>query len=119
MKRSGKIVLNKMEFYGFHGVPDSERKIKQLFEISVSFNYDFTQAAIDDNLDETINYVEVYNICKNELGKKYKLIESIAYRIAHAIKNKYENIDNIEVKISKPQVQIQGKLENVEVIYFL
>ena len=115
----GKIALNKMEFYGFHGVPDSERKIKQLFEITVSFDYDFTQAAIEDNLEKTINYVEVYNICKKELDKKYKLIESIAYRIAHAIKNRFEGVQNITVKIAKPQVQIQGKLENVEVIYIL
>ncbi len=108
-----------MEFYGFHGVPDSERKIKQLFVISVSFDFDFTQAALNDNIKKTINYVKVYDICKNELNKEYKLIESIAYNIAHAIKNSFSKISNIEVKIAKPQVQIKGKLENVEVIYNL
>ncbi len=115
----GKIKLNNMEFYGFHGVPDSERKIKQLFVISVSFDFDFTQAAKDDNLHETINYVKVYDICKKELNKEYKLIESIAYRIAHSIKNSFSKISNIKVKIAKPQVQIKGKLENVEVVYYL
>jgi len=108
-----------MEFYGFHGVPDSERKIKQLFVISVSFDFDFSQAAINDNLNQTINYVKVYDICKKELNKKYKLIESIAYQIAHAIKISFPEISDIEVKIAKPQVQIKGKLENVEVVYYL
>jgi len=108
-----------MEFYGFHGVPDAERKIKQLFKISVSFDYDFKEAAKDDDLNKTINYVKVYDICKNELNKEYKLIESIAYRIANAVKDKFSGIQSIEVKISKPQVQIKGKLENVEVIYYL
>ncbi len=117
--KAGKIVLNNMEFYGFHGVPDAERKIKQLFKISVSFDFDFTDAAINDDLHKTINYVKVYDICKKELNKEYKLIESIAYQIAHAVKDKFEHINNIEVKISKPQVQISGKLENVEVVYFL
>ena len=115
----GKIKLNNMEFYGFHGVPDSERKIKQLFVISVSFDFDFTQAAIDDNLNKTINYVKVYDICKKELSKKSKLIESIAYRIAHSIKDAYKKVSNIEVTIAKPQVQIKGKLENVEVYFRL
>lgn len=117
--KSGKIILNNMEFYGFHGVPDAERKIKQLFVISVSFDYDFTQAAIHDDLSQTINYKKVYDICKNELNKQYKLIESIAYRIAHAIKNNFPTTKNIEVQISKPQVQISGKLENVQVIFNL
>ncbi len=70
----GKIVLNDMEFYGFHGVP----KIKQLFVISVSFELDFTEAAKTDNLQDTINYKDIYNLCKIELGKQRKLIESIA-----------------------------------------
>ncbi|HHH52489.1 MAG TPA: dihydroneopterin aldolase [Bacteroidetes bacterium] len=115
----GKIKLNNMEFYGFHGVPDSERKIKQLFVISVTMDFDFTIAAVKDNLNDTINYVKVYNICKEEMKKEYKLIESMAYSIAHTIKNKFSGITNIEVKIAKPQVQIKGKLENVEVVYIL
>jgi len=119
MKKSGKIILNKMEFYGSHGVPKAERTVKQQFLISVSFDFDFTEAAIDDDLTKTINYVKVYDLCKEELSKEYKLIESIAYRIAHSIKDKFSSTKNIEVKISKPQVQMKGKLENVEVVFFL
>jgi dihydroneopterin aldolase len=114
----GKIILNNMEFYGSHGVPDAERKVKQQFLVSVSFDFDFTEAAINDDLTKTINYVNVYDLCKKELSKEYKLIESIAYRIAHSIKEKYIEVNNIEVKISKPHVQMKGKLENVEVVYF-
>ena len=117
--KKGKIKLNNMEFYAFHGVPDSERKIKQLFVISVSLEYDFTDAAINDDLRQTVNYVKVYDICKRETAKDYKLIESIAYRIAHAIKKSFKGVSGIEVTISKPQVQIKGKLENVEVQYIL
>ena len=116
---SGKIILNNMEFYGFHGVPDAERKVKQLFIISVSFNLDFIQAAIHDDLNKTINYKEVFDLCKTELNKRYRLIESIAYNIAHSINQNFPKTKNIEVTISKPQVQINGKLENVQVVYFL
>ncbi len=115
----GKIVLNDMEFYGFHGVPDAERKIKQLFVISVSFELDFTEAAKTDNLQDTINYKDIYNLCKIELGKQRKLIESIAYSIALVIKDNYPIVSNIKVAISKPQVQIEGKLRNVQVEYLL
>lgn len=108
-----------MEFYGFHGVPHAERQIKQLFVISVVFDFDFNEAAIDDDLNKTINYVKVYDLCKTELSKQYKLIESIAYRIAHSIKEKFPMTKNIEVKINKPQVQISGKLESVGVVYYL
>lgn len=117
--KKGEIRLNNMEFYGLHGVPDAERKIKQLFVISVSFEYDFTKAAQVDNLNETINYKNVYNLCKTELQKQYKLIESIAYNIANSVKSNYPDVSNIKVSISKPQVQIEGKLESVQVEYYL
>ena len=117
--KKGKIKLTNMEFYGFHGVPAAERKVKQLFKISVSFEFDFTKAAINDDLNLTINYAKVYDLCKEELKKEYRLIESIAYTIAHSIKSKFQKIENIRVEISKPQVQMRGKLEEVSVVYYL
>ncbi|MBK7096151.1 MAG: dihydroneopterin aldolase [Saprospiraceae bacterium] len=117
--KPGKICLNNMEFYGVHGVPDAERRIKQLYIISVSLDFDFEEAAKNDDLSKTINYAEIYQMCRKVLKNEFKLIETIAYNIAHLIKNRFPDTENIEVSVKKPQVQMKGKLENAEVVYNL
>ena len=115
----GKISLNDMELYGIHGVPDAERRIKQLYIINVSLNYNFEEAAKNDDLSKTINYVEIYQICKKIMQNEFKLIETIAYTIAHAVKKRFPDAVGIQVSVKKPQVQMKGKLDSAQVIYML
>ncbi len=113
----GKIKLNEMEFYAVHGVPDAERKIRQLYIINICIEYDFDEAAQNDDITKTLNYVEIYKICKNLMQRKFMLIETLAFSIANKIKSTYSEIINIEVSVKKPQVQLKGKIESAEVIY--
>jgi dihydroneopterin aldolase len=113
----GKIKLNEMEFYAVHGVPDAERKIRQLYIINICIDFDFVDAAQNDDLHKTLNYVEIYKICKHLMQKKFMLIETLAFKIAHKIKSTFPEILKIEVSVKKPQVQLKGKIESAEVIY--
>jgi 7,8-dihydroneopterin aldolase/epimerase/oxygenase len=117
--KHGKILLNNMEFYNNIGVPQAERKIKQLFIISVGFAFDFEEAARKDDLNKTINYAGIYMLCQKMMNKEFKLIETLAYNIAHELKNQYPDAFNIEVSVKKPQVQIKAKIECAQVIYCL
>jgi 7,8-dihydroneopterin aldolase/epimerase/oxygenase len=113
----GKIKLNEMEFYAVHGVPDAERKIRQLYIINICIEYNFDEAAKNDDINKTLNYVEIYKICKHLMQKKFMLIETLAFKIAHTIKSNFAEIIKIEVSVKKPQVQLKGKIESAEVIY--
>lgn len=117
--KTGKILLNDMEFYGVHGVPEAERRIKQLYIISISLNFDFGEAAQNDDLSKTINYAEIYQISKKVMKNEFKLIETLAYNIAHSIKNRFPEAFNIEVSVKKPQVQMKGKLDSAQVVFCL
>jgi dihydroneopterin aldolase len=118
-QKTGKILLNNMEFYGVHGVPDAERRIKQLYIISISLNFDFEEAAQSDDLSKTINYAEIYQIAKKVMKNEFKLIETIAYNIAHSIKTRFTETYNIKVSVKKPQVQMKGKLDSAQVVFCL
>ena len=117
--KKGSIKLNNMEFYGTHGLNEAERKVKQLFVVSVCFDYDIEDAAVNDNISLTVNYGVVFELCKEILEKEFKLIESIAYNIAVSVKNRFPEVEKVEVSVRKPQLQIKGKVQSAEVIYRL
>lgn len=112
----GSIKLNNMEFYGNHGLTEAERKVRQLFVVSVGFDHNIEDAAKSDNIHHTVDYSEVFGLCKKIIDKEFKLIESIAYNIACSLKNSFPEMENIEVSVKKPQVQMQGKIESAEVV---
>jgi len=46
---------------------------------------------------------------------KSKLIENIGYRIIQRIKSDYPQINNVKVRVHKPNPPIHGKIENIYV----
>ena len=55
-----KIVLKNMAFYGYHGNLESEQAQGQRFFVDVEITTDLTKAGQSDLLEDSINYVEVY-----------------------------------------------------------
>lgn len=111
-----KIYLNRMEFYGYHGVFPEETKLGQRFIVDLIVETDLKKAGITDNLDESINYAELFNLCKKIVeGKPYKLIESVAEKIAEELLNKYKKIQFCTVKVTKPDPPIPGNYQSVAV----
>jgi dihydroneopterin aldolase len=74
------IALNEMVFYAYHGVFDSEKELGQRFIINFKADLDYNQAAVNDDLKQTVNYGEIYKkIGEIFKAKKYNLLESAAY----------------------------------------
>ena len=78
-----KIYVNGMEFYGYHGVFPEETVLGQRFMVDVVVETDLKEAGITDNLEESISYVELYQVCQEIVeGEPFKLIEAVAEKIA-------------------------------------
>ena len=60
-----KIYFNQMEFYGYHGVYPEENKLGQRFIVDLELYLDLNPAAETDDIEHTINYAEVYQLCKS------------------------------------------------------
>ena len=105
-----------MQFYGYHGVLPEEKKLGQIFQVDVVV-YISEECIKNDNLENTVNYVEIYNIVKNEIeNQRYNLIEFLAERIAEKIHGFYSKpITRIIVRIRKPSAPINGILDYAEV----
>lgn len=60
-----KVFVEGMEFYGYHGVFKEENKLGQRFKVDLITELDLSKAGQTDDLEQTINYAELYHVCKD------------------------------------------------------
>lgn len=111
-----KIEIRNIKLYGYHGVFPEEREKGQYFLIDVEIFFSLKNAGISDELVESIDYSKVYNIIKNiNENNKFRLIERFAHVISQEILSTFEEINNITVRVKKPDAPIDGDFEWVGV----
>jgi len=110
------IRLDKMKFYAFHGVMEQEKKVGNTFVVDIEFAFDLSKASETDELSDTINYVEIYNIVKNEMETPSKLLEHVAGRILRKIKMEFPVIEKVEICIAKERPPIGGEIESATIV---
>ena len=111
-----KIILEEMEFYGYHGVYEAENKLGQRYRVSATLYLNLQPAGKTDDLYQSVNYAEVYELCKNVVeGKPYNLIEAVAEKIASDILSTYAMIQSCKIKVIKPDPPIPGHYDSVAV----
>jgi len=113
MKNS--IRLNKMKFYAFHGVMEQEQIVGNTFIVDLKLYVDLLKASETDNLSDTINYAEIYNIVKAEMEIPSKLLEHVAGRILRKIKKEFPDIETIEICLAKERPPVGGEIESAAI----
>lgn len=110
------IYLNKMEFYGYHGVLPEETRLGQKFLVDIRVETDLKRAGQTDNLEESVSYVDLFEVCKSIVeGKPFKLIEAVAEKIAQETLQQFTKVLSVTVKVIKPNPPIPGHYESVAV----
>jgi len=110
------IEVNQIRVYGYHGCLAEEAKIGSQYHVDVYLETDFTVAALNDDLTQTVDYVTIHQLVVNEMGLRSKLLETVAQRIVSAAKNACPSILKIRVKISKLCPPINGDVKDVSII---
>jgi len=108
------ITLEEMKFHAFHGVMDEERVIGGTFLADIAYVIE-TNAVESDNLEDTISYAEIFDLVKEEMMKPSQLIEHVAGRIMKAMKNKFPQMLETTVKISKLHPPVNGEAKKATV----
>lgn len=103
------IELIGMEFHAFHGCLSEERLKGARYLVDFSCEYDTRRATKSDNLKDTLDYSEIYNIVKKEMDIPSNLLEHVAGRIAAAIRKAHPEIPTFVIKISKENPPVGGK----------
>lgn len=111
-----KIFLNKMQFYGYHGVFPEETKLGQRFFVDAILEVDLKKAGTTDDLQESIDYGKAYQLIKEVAeGKAFQLIESVAETMAANLLQTYPVLQACTIKVTKPDPPIPGYYDSVAV----
>ncbi|CAG9623416.1 dihydroneopterin aldolase [Sutcliffiella rhizosphaerae] len=111
-----KIYVNQMKFYGYHGVFPEETKLGQRFTVDLTIELDLSQAGNTDDLTKSVNYADLYQACKKVVEEEtYKLVETVAERIAAEILTSFSIVSSCTVKVIKPDPPIPGHYDSVAV----
>lgn len=108
-----KISLEGMEFFAYHGCFREEQIIGTHFIVDLWIDANTSEAEETDKLSKTLNYQEIYLLVKEQMTIKSKLLEHVGRRILKTLMEKFPEIINAEVKISKMNPPLGGKLKNV------
>jgi 7,8-dihydroneopterin aldolase/epimerase/oxygenase len=115
MKDINIIRLHNAVFYAYHGVALGEQDLGGKYEVDFEVHCNFQKAAKEDKLEYTLNYESVYDLIKNIICKeKYLLIETITYKIANEVFEKYPIAEKIAIKVRKYSPPVKGVVSYVE-----
>lgn len=110
-----KIFVEGIKCYAYHGCLDEEARIGGNYIIDVELLTDFSQAALNDTLADTIDYVQVNEIVLAEMAIRSKLIEQVGQRIVNRLQKELNGILALKVKITKICPPINGDVNAVAI----
>ncbi|MNP36106.1 Dihydroneopterin aldolase [compost metagenome] len=111
-----KMVLHRMEYYGYHGVFPEERKLGQRYYIDLELEMDLREAGEQDDLTKTVNYAEIHEVVKDIVeNKSFQLIEALGEVIASSLLDNYTSIYALTVKVTKPHPPFDIHFQGVTV----
>ena len=107
-----RIHLDGMVFQARHGVHDHEKVTDQRFEVDVELLLDLQPAGMEDDLARTLDYGRVYETVRTIVeSTTFNLIEALAEAIAHELLSDFPALDEVVVRVRKPEVQLGGPLQ--------
>ena len=111
----GEISLKGLKFKSYHGYYDEERQLGNTFEVDITINTDFYQAAVNDDLTGTVDYEKLYAIIKDEMATPSKLLEHVVQKIVDRVLREIQVVQAVEVKLSKFNPPIGGECDRAVV----
>jgi len=111
-----RIIMEGMQFYGFHGVNVEERSLGQSYVVDLAVEIDLGVPGRSDRLEDTVSYTYLYRSVQKVLeGESKNLLEATAEAVAGRILEEFP-VDAVQVRVKKPRPPIKGSfVENAVV----
>tara|TARA_B100000767_G_scaffold174966_1_gene163580 strand:+ start:345 stop:698 length:354 start_codon:yes stop_codon:yes gene_type:complete len=111
----GLITVKGIRIFAYHGHLPEEAKLGGHFIVNVWVEADTAKVEISDNLNDTIDYVEIIQIVKQQMAIRSNMIEQPARRIVNAILP-LNYVQNVKVELEKIQPPINASFDKISVI---
>ena len=99
--QTSSIFIGGLRLHAFHGVMEQERRVGADFLVSLRVHYNIKEAMDSDDVSDTVNYAELYELVKQEMARPSKLLEHVAGRIGRRILDDYRQVTAVDLRITK------------------
>ena len=111
----GIIRLHNVRVYASHGCLKEETIIGSDYLVQLEVKADLQKAAATDDLKDTVDYVHLNRIIKEEMAVPSKLLEVVAKKINTRILKELPMVSYTKVYVAKINPPIGGDVASVEV----
>ncbi|CEN34176.1 Dihydroneopterin aldolase [Capnocytophaga cynodegmi] len=113
--KMGQIILKNIRIHTNHGCLTEEELIGSDYRVDLKVKLNLEKSITSDELADTINYVHLNRIVKEEMAIRSKLLEHVAGRISDRIFKELIDAKKVIIKISKLNPPIGGDVEGVSI----
>ena len=111
----GSIKLRNIKVFAYHGCLEEEGQIGSDYRVDLKVHGDLSLSAKTDALKDTIDYVHLNKIVKEEMAIRSKLLETVAERIINRVLEELLIVQKVRVDVSKINPPIGGNVAMVTV----
>ena len=109
------LTLHRLRFHAYHGVLPQERIVGNDYEVTVTLHCDLTRAALSDDVADTINYAEAYQVVSEVMLNPCNLLERVAWLIADALLRRFPTLEAADVSVTKLNPPMGAHCDGAEV----
>ena len=110
-----KIKIKNFRCYAFHGCLKEEEIIGSDYLVNMSVVSDPNHGSQNDSLKDTVNYVRMAKIIRQEMSIRSKLLETVAKRILEKVFKEFDLVKKATVSVSKVSPPIDADVKKVTV----
>ena len=111
----GLIKVENIRVFANHGCLKEETAIGSDYRVDLEVKADLSTSAISDELKDTVDYVFLNKVVREEMSKPSKLLETVAKRILTRIFNEDQLVRKATVSVSKINPPIGGDVAMVTI----
>ena len=111
----GTIKIRNIRVYAYQGCMIEEGKIGSDYRVDLTIKANLKKSSLSDDLKDTVDYVHLNRIVKEEMGIRSKLLEEVANRILNRIFEEIDMVKKATVAVSKLNPPIGGNVAMVTI----
>ena len=102
MEATDKIVINGLEFYGYHGASDQEQVVGHRYLVDVRLMVDTRTAGESDRLGDTVSYSKVARrLIEVGTQQQFRLLEALAAHMVRIVLDEFAPVLSIQLRVQK------------------
>src|SRR5690554_5457345 len=96
-----RVRVKDLRFFSHHGFYPEEQILGNEYFVSIELSFPLQNTTLNDDLKNTINYEDLYEIAKKEMNSPQKLLETVASNILNKALTQSDDIEQIKVTVCK------------------